>query len=145
MIKVLINCAHNESSGGGGYWSYQTMKAISSFANVYVTQEVNEARFLNNPELRFKYTPFDGGDVDYFLDIDFFRNNYHEGAKNIKLVFFPKSPEEVYKYDELVTLSEFTKKWIKNLLGKESVICKPYSKDILPGEKKKGIEVAYSK
>ena len=136
-MKVLINNLHEESSGGGGYWSSQIAKAISEFSEVDLAKDQSPGRIINNPELKIEHGHYDPRKkYDYFLDIGYFKSITCQTAKkNIKVCYFPVIDHSVNMYDQIVTLSPYSQKFIKAYWNKDSLICQPYSKDLIPGKK----------
>jgi glycosyltransferase involved in cell wall biosynthesis len=136
-MKVLINNAHEESSGGGGYWASQIARAIAEFCEVDLIKKQSPGRLLNNPEMEIVHGHYDPRkQYDYFLDINHFKSRICPRAKKqIKVVYFPKINQTVNPYDQIVTLSAYSQKFIKCFWGKDSLICQPYSKDLIPGTK----------
>ena len=134
---MLINNAHEEASGGGGYWTHQLVKAVSDFCKVDLVKEVVQKRFENNPEListtgKYKKTK----KYDYFLDISHFESTTCTNAKkNIKVCYFPGIMQPTKMFDEIVTLSNYSRNFIKLYWGRDSLICQPYSKDLKPQKK----------
>lgn len=135
MKSVLINNVHEEGSGGGGYWTHQIIKSISSFCEVDLVNRVHPRRAENNSELTTETGTYDENkEYDYFIDISHFDANICDKAKkNIKVCFFPKIEHSSKEYDEIVTLSEYSRKFIKTYWGRDSLICRPYSKDLKAG------------
>jgi len=137
-MNILINNLHDEASGGGGYYCSQIIKACASFANVFLMKQPLKERFENNPELRCEISVYSGEDVDVFLDVNHFGSVIKESAKkNIKICYFPDQEHDGSPYDEIVTLSEYSHKWVKNYWNRDAKICKPYSKPLVAGEKHK--------
>tara|TARA_R100001244_G_scaffold71052_1_gene57485 strand:- start:2637 stop:3545 length:909 start_codon:yes stop_codon:yes gene_type:complete len=136
-MEVLINNAHEEGSGGGGYWASQITKAITEFASVDLMRPPSALRRENNPELSCKTSMFSPDkQYDYFLDINHFQSTTQANAKkNIKVVYFPNSMQTNKGFDELVTLSDYSAKYIKEYWYKDSKVIAPYSKNLTPSKK----------
>ena len=136
-MKVLINNIHEESSGGGGYWASQIAKAVAEFCEVDLMKNQAPGRLANNPELKIDHGHYDPRKkYDFFLDIGHFKSITCQTAKkNIKVAYFPAIDQSVNMYDQIVTLSPYSQKFIKAYWNKDSLICQPYSKDLTPGAK----------
>jgi len=139
-MKVLINNAHNATFGGGEFYTYQVAKAISTFCDVTFMQTPNEELYKNNPQLRIKHPLIyysANEHYDYFLDICHFKSIICNSAdNNIKVVFFPKEDLKVAEFDEIVSITRYTKKYVEKYWNKDSAVCYPYSYDIKSLEKK---------
>jgi len=133
-MNVLINNAHEEGSGGGGYWASQITKAVTEFCSVDLMKPPSALRQENNPELTCKtglYSPTK--QYDYFLDINHFGSSGFDNAnKSIKVVYFPNQMQTCKGFDEFITLSDYSAKYIKEYWYQESKVIAPYSKDLTP-------------
>lgn len=136
-MKVLINNVHEEGSGGGGYWASQIARALAEFCEVDLIKDQAPKRIKNNPELKIDHGHYDPRkQYDYFLDIGHFKSVLCPRAKkNIKVTYFPNISHSVNKYDQIITLSPYSQRFVKIYWGKDSLICQPYSKDLTSGEK----------
>jgi hypothetical protein len=140
MKKVLINNAHNDTFGGGELYTLQVSKAVSQFCDVSFIKKPNPIAYKNNPNLSIenpKVLCDTNESFDYFLNISHFQSEkYPLANKNIKVVFFPKENLTVSGFDEIVSITDYSNKYVKEYWGREGLVCQPYSNNVVPLTKK---------
>ncbi len=136
-MKVLIGNFHNNKYGGGELYTYQVAKAISQFADIYFVAEPNKGFMFENPDLVLKSKIWNGTDeVDTYININHFQALICNKAKtNIGVVLFPNKKQKVSEYDHLVSICDYSSKYVTEYWGRNALVCSPYSKSIEPGVK----------
>lgn len=132
-MKVLIGNFHNGAFGGGEAYTYQVVKAIAEFAEVL---------FINKPNKNFSILNsriWNGVErVDWYINF----NHFHPlicntATKNINIVYFPNKAHRVNEFDLLVSICNYTAKYVGEYWGRTTRVCKPYSNGVAPGAKVK--------
>jgi glycosyltransferase involved in cell wall biosynthesis len=154
LTTIAAFCSHTGAQGGyggGEAFTFATLHVLNRYYDLEVFTRAQFPAFYHAGEygidlsnLKWQAMPRNFNWSKYDVQI----NMAHDviapphARRNILFVLFPQYPEwDVSGYDTIVTISEFSKLWIKRYWGREATVVYPpvHIKDLVPLEKKKSI------
>ena len=128
--SCLFITSHAGIVGGGELWSCQIASIFDSLTDMRFLGRPPGRGFRKNHAFtdRFKHTGV-GFKPDIFISCSHFVVPEPVGKeRNILVVFFPNKDHKnaVARYDTIITLSEFSRRWIKKYWKRDSIVINPY-------------------
>jgi len=144
-MRVAVYCDHvgssgiapNDQYGGGEFLTLGYLHILSQhydvipIVNNYIYPNFDHPGRYGLPEANYKWKPI-GTDMGWIRNFDVFINISHGRIlppicrRNILVVMFPQHKDwDVSGYDTIISISEYTAKWVKRYWGRDSDVVYP--------------------
>ena len=139
---IYLDTCHNSNIGGGENYLMRFGITLSKFADVYINQNFHQDfvkfnGFINTfKEYNWDFQP----DIHIQCNYNFLTDKI--GKKNVLVTFFPKEDLKPTKFDNIITICDYSAKYVKEYWNSDSSIIYPAideSKYITDGIKKNQI------
>jgi len=128
--SCLFTTSHKGNIGGGELFAHQIASVFDEQTDMRYYGKAPGREFRKNHDFthRFKHTGI-AFRPDILVSSSHFDIPKPTGKhRNVLVVFFPNKDHKpfVQGYDTIITISQFSKRWVKKYWGKNSVIINPY-------------------
>jgi glycosyltransferase involved in cell wall biosynthesis len=146
-VTVVLDTDHVGPVGGGENYLVRLADALDKVSEFYVVRHPHET-FAKFNGFGGKYERYSGLFVpDIYIHASHFTKAYPIGKKNFQVCFFPKVELKPDGYDGVISICDYTAKWVETYWGMKSDIIYPCIDESLysspPGKLKQIVSIGH--